>query len=142
VSAASLDNAADAASVAAACTALARATLASLAWNEHDNDDAVTVCTDSFFYRAVESDSVIAIFGVNPAVLYSSAAACTALARATLASSAWYEHDNDDGVTVTEIPPVSPETPSTTPRLPSGIPHPVVGRASVGVWASCLLSRG
>jgi len=36
---------------------------------------------------------------------------------------------------VTEIPPVSPGTPSATPRLPSGIPHPVVGHASVGVWA-------
>jgi len=41
------------------------------------------------------------------------------------------------GGSVTEIPPVPPGTPSATPRLPSGIPHPVVGRASVGAWASC-----
>jgi len=39
------------------------------------------------------------------------------------------------GGSVTEIPPVPPGTPSATPRLPSGIPHPVVGHASVGVWA-------
>jgi len=41
------------------------------------------------------------------------------------------------GGSVTETPPVPPGTPSATPRLPSGIPHPVVGRASVGAWASC-----
>jgi len=40
---------------------------------------------------------------------------------------------------VTEIPLVSPGTPSATPRLPSGIPHPVVGHASVGARASCPL---
>jgi len=42
------------------------------------------------------------------------------------------------GGSVTEIPPVPSGTPRVnpaTPRLPSGIPHPVVGHASVGVWA-------
>jgi len=39
------------------------------------------------------------------------------------------------GGSVTEIPPIPPGTPSASPRLPSGIPHPVVGHASVGVWA-------
>jgi len=39
------------------------------------------------------------------------------------------------GGSVTEILPVPSGTPSATPRLPSGIPHPVVGHASVGVWA-------
>ena len=34
-----------------------------------------------------------------------------------------------------QIPPVPPGTPSATPSLPSGIPHPVVGHASVSVWA-------
>jgi len=42
---------------------------------------------------------------------------------------------------VTEIPPVSPGIPSVSPRPLSGIPHPVVGHASVGAWASCPLSH-
>ena len=36
------------------------------------------------------------------------------------------------GGSITEIPPVSSGPPSATPRLPSSIPHPVVGHASVG----------